>query len=194
MSFTLNPLILAHMLEQKASETPDKTIVTFENGPDQPDEPLTYAAIHRNINRLCAFLREQGIRQGDTFALVMRNHPEFLYAFGAASATGSIVVPIDPRSKGAKLSFQVANTKCKGIFVTAEFLDQVERLLPEMAGAKILAVVNKPWLDAPNASRYRDFREILERPDPGPPRDVVPDPEWALESIPREPRAIPKAW
>lgn len=183
MSFTLNPMILAHMLEQKASETPDKTIVTFENGPDQPEEPLTYGAIHRNINRLCAFLREQGVRQGDTFALVMRNHPEFLYAFGAASATGSIVVPIDPRSKGAKLSFQVANTKCKGIFVSSEFLDQVERLLPEMAGAKILAVLHKPWFDVPNPSRYRDFQEILERPDPGPPRDVVPDPEWALEII-----------
>ena len=183
MAYTLNPMILAHALEQKAEELPDKIIVTIENGPDQEDEPLSYLRIFQNINRFSAFLRQKGIGKGDAFALVMRNHPEFLYALGAASATGSVTVPIDPRSKGSKLAFQVANTKCKGIIVAAEFLETVEQLLPEMAGARILAVIYKPWFGMPVSRRYPDFEEILSMPDPGPPREIAPDPEWPLEII-----------
>ncbi|MEW6440557.1 MAG: AMP-binding protein [bacterium] len=183
MAFALNPMILAHTIEQRTNESPDKTVVTIENGPDQPDEPLTYSRIFQSINRLSAYLKRNGIGRGDTFALVMRNHPEFLYAFGAASATGAVVVPIDPRSKGGKLSFQVANTKCKGIIVTTEFLETVEALLPEMGGAKILAVIHKPWFGPAASSRYPSYDEIQAMPDLGPPRAAAPDPEGKLEII-----------
>jgi len=180
---SLNPMILAHMLEEKAGAVPDKTVVTFENGPGNPDEPLTYSTIFSGINKLAAFLKRHGIGRGDTFALLMRNHPEFLYALGAASATGAIAVPIDPRSKGAKLSFQIANTRCKGILVSAEFLETVEALLPECGSARILAVIWKPWFETPRPKNYQGLDEVLSGPDPGPARDLTPDPEWPLEII-----------
>ncbi len=179
----LNPMILAHMIEQKAQELPDKTVVTFENGPDNPDEPLTYSMICSRSNAMAAFLRQSGIGKGDTFALLMRNHPEFLYALGAASALGAIAVPIDPRSKGSKLIFQIANTRCKGILVSGEFLETVESLLPQLPGTRILAVAWKPWFGIPRDPQYPDLEEVLSGPDPGPIRDITPDPEWPLEII-----------
>jgi crotonobetaine/carnitine-CoA ligase len=53
--------------------------------------------------------------QGDRFAIMMRNHPEFAEAMIAASITGCIFVPIDPRTRGEKLAFLLRNSGCRGV-------------------------------------------------------------------------------
>ncbi|MEZ4577961.1 MAG: AMP-binding protein [Desulfobacterales bacterium] len=57
----------------------------------------------------------------------MRNHPEFIYSLFAALSVGAAIVPVDPRSKGRKLSFQINNTQSKGILIEDDFLDSFEK-------------------------------------------------------------------
>jgi crotonobetaine/carnitine-CoA ligase len=52
---------------------------------------------------------------GDRFAIMMRNHPEFVEAMIAASITGCVFVPIDPRTRGHKLAFVLRNSGCRGV-------------------------------------------------------------------------------
>ncbi len=70
-------------------------------------------------------MEKQGLRPGERFCSVMRNHPEIIICMFAASALGAVIVPIDPRSEEEKLIFQIQNSGAKGIVFSAEFMDTI---------------------------------------------------------------------
>ncbi|MAG31159.1 MAG: ATP-dependent acyl-CoA ligase, partial [Deltaproteobacteria bacterium] len=105
----LNPFILADLIRIRAEEKPDLDVLTFEHlsldDCATPDEVRSYADLAENANRIAADLVARGMRKGDRFAIMMRNHPEFVEAMIAASMAGCVFVPIDPRTRGDKLAF-----------------------------------------------------------------------------------------
>ena len=111
-----NELILADLILGRAEQRPDLDVLTFEHlsldGGASPDEVRTYAGLWTNATRLAAGLVRRGVRPGDRFAIMMRNHPEFIEAMVAASITGAVFVPIDPRTRGAKLAYMLARAGC----------------------------------------------------------------------------------
>jgi len=152
----------------KFETIPDFPIITFENG-EYADEVVTYGDLFTNTCKLTKALTDAGIGKGDRFSLVMRNHPEFLYTLGAASLIGAVVVPIDPRSKGSKLSYQIADSSSKGIIFTNEFLAEVEKSLAEVSGVKVIGVSYKEGFDKQISKKYPSLNEIFEGPEVSPP-------------------------
>jgi crotonobetaine/carnitine-CoA ligase len=75
----------------------------------------TYAELFVNGNRIAAWLLARGMQPGDRFAIALRNHAEFVDAMVAASMTGTVFVPIDPRTRADKLAFMVNNSGSRGI-------------------------------------------------------------------------------
>ena len=125
MARVLNELILADLIAARAETRPDLDVVTFERGETGADEVRTYADLWRNGNRLAAGLLARGMTYGDRFAILMRNHPEFIELMIAASLTGLVFVPIDPRTRGDKLAFTLNNSGCRGVVCADYALDQV---------------------------------------------------------------------
>jgi len=111
--------VLAGLIAGHAEAQPDLDVLTFEHlsldGGATRDEVRTFATLHANAHRLAAWLVARGMRRGDRFALAMRNHPEFVETMIAASITGTVFVPVDPRTKGEKLAYYLANADCRGI-------------------------------------------------------------------------------
>ncbi len=131
----------------KCEKMPDFPVITFENGENQADEIVTYKDLFINGCKVAKALQSAGIGKGDRFSLVMRNHPEFLYTLLAASIIGAVVVPIDPRSKGSKLSYQIKDSNSKGIIFTNEFTPDVEKSLAELKDVKVIGVAYKEGFD-----------------------------------------------
>ncbi len=161
--------LFSYELEAQYEKKPDFEVITFDNG-DFADEPVTYADLFLKGCKLARTLTNAGIGKGDRFSLVMRNHPEFLYAMVAASLTGAIIVSIDPRSKGGKLSYQIQDSGSRGIFLTNEFTPDVEAVLKEMPEVKVLGISYKEGFEEPINDRYPSLNEIIEGP-PCPPPD-----------------------
>ncbi len=124
-----NPMILADLIRAKAASRADFAILTFEHlsldNEATPDELRTYADLSRNADRIAAALVAFGMRRGDRFGLMMRNHPEYVETMIAASITGCVMVPIDPRTRGDKLAFLLRNAGCRGIVCADYCLDYV---------------------------------------------------------------------
>jgi len=158
-------------------------VVTFENGENLADEVITYADLFLNGCKIARALQAAGIGKGDRFSLVMRNHPEFIYTMMAASMTGSVVVPIDPRSKGNKLSYQIRDSNSKGIIFTTEFMNEVEKSLAEVPGVKVVGVLFKEGFDVEIPDRYTSLNEILEGPELGLPDNLSREVNIPLEVI-----------
>ena len=129
MAWVTNEGVLADMVRTRAERKPELDVLTFEHlsldGGATPDEVRTYADLAENGNRLAAWLVAQGMGKGDRFALMARNHPEFVEAMIAASITATICVPVDPRTKADKLAYMLSNAGCSGVVCSDSALDQV---------------------------------------------------------------------
>ncbi|MBU6471795.1 MAG: AMP-binding protein [Alphaproteobacteria bacterium] len=164
MARELNELVLADMIAARAEARPDLDVVTFESETGA-DEIRTYADLWVNANKLAAGLLARGMEYGDRFAILIRNHPEFIELMIAASLTGLVFVPIDPRTRGAKLAYTLNNSGCRGIVCADYSLAQVEEIrgqVPSLEWLWLLDSGENP--DAPFASAT-DIREILSGPD-----------------------------
>ena len=167
-----NVMILGDLVAVRAEEKPDLDVVTFERSDSarsaQPDEIRTYADLHENANRIAAGLVARGFEHGDRFGLMMRNHPEFVETMIAASVTGCVFVPIDPRTRGDKLAYTLQNAGWRGV-VCADYcleqIDEVRRKVPSLD--RVLVLEEQP--SAVDLSAFRGvepLRELLAKPAP----------------------------
>ncbi|MCX7171781.1 MAG: AMP-binding protein [Proteobacteria bacterium] len=106
-------LIIANLVARRALSDPDRDVLIFEDG--GVEEIRTYRQLWQNAQRVAAALQAQGVRQGDRFALLMQNHPEFVEAMIASAILGSVFVPIDPRTRGDKLAYLLRDAGCQGV-------------------------------------------------------------------------------
>lgn len=166
-----NEFILADLIALRAEQKPDLDVLTFEHlsldGGTTPDEVRTYADLQRNANRISAYLIRRGMHKGDRFAIMMRNHPEFVEAMIAASITGCVFVPIDPRTRGDKLGFMLRNSGSRGVICTDYCAPQVAFVhdsTPELEWLLVLETGENTTV-APSAIPGTDsLNEVLARP------------------------------
>jgi len=172
----------ASELEAKAEKLPDTCIVIFEND-SFPEEVLTYANMVKMGRKLARALADHGIGKGDTFALLMRNHPEFVYSLYATSILGAVLVPIDPRSRAERIRFMLSNSGSKGLIFTSEFLENVEEAVWGLPSLKVVGIVCKDGMDTVQPDRYPSVNEILCGPEAPPPDRVDYDIRNPMEII-----------
>lgn len=176
------PMTFAFQIEAMADKLPDLKILTFEYG-KYPSESITYKDIFVNGCKMAHWLQENGIGSGDKFAVLMANHSEFVYAFFAASITGAIMVPIDPRSKGDKLKYQLNNSEAKGVFTTADLLGQVLEIKKDIGDCSILGIAYREACGIEVNTGYPNLNEILAGPEIGPPAERKTDITAPIEII-----------
>ena len=164
---TLNEMVLADLIAARAEAKPDLDVVTFEGGETGEDEIRTYAQLWANANRLAAELLARGMNYGDRFAILIRNHPEFIELMIAASLTGLVFVPIDPRTRGPKLAYTLNNSGCRGI-VCADYslaqVGEVRGLVPALEWIWVLESGEEASATT-QISGTIDLAEILGRPE-----------------------------
>ena len=169
MPRTLNEMVLADLIAARAEQRPDLDVVTFEGGETGLDEVRTYAELWANANRLAAGLIERGMNYGDRFAILLRNHPEFIELMVAASLTGLVFVPIDPRTRGAKLAYTLNNSGCRGVVCADYNLAQVDEILGQVPSIDWIWAL-EPQV-TPGAMAVGDvagavsLSEVLDRPE-----------------------------
>jgi crotonobetaine/carnitine-CoA ligase len=165
----LNELILADMIAARAETRPGLDVVTFEGGEHGHEEVRTYAELWINANKLAKGLIGEGLVPGDRFAILMRNHPEFIELMIAASLTGTVFVPIDPRTRGAKLAYTLNDSGCRGVVCAdyaVERVAEVRNALPRLEWAWILESDEEPSETGTIGSGEASVvREILDAPE-----------------------------
>ncbi len=166
-----NEFILADLIAARAEQKPDLDVLTFEGAGVRDDEIRTYQDLWENGNRIAAGLIARGMAPGDRFAILIRNHPEFIDIMVGASISACVFVPIDPRTKGAKLSYTLNNSECRGIIAADHTLDQVAEIrdrLPNLEWIWVLETdeleVETKMRDLENASSLGEILDTDYKP------------------------------
>jgi long-chain acyl-CoA synthetase len=140
----------------------DATFLVYE------DERTTFAEHYRIACTLSHRLRTTfGVQQGDRVAIIMRNIPEWVMAFWAATLAGAVVVPLNAWWSGEELHYGLEDSGSKVAFVDTERAERIRPFLGGLTelGAVIVADEHRTETTAPLAVR-----------EPGP--GAAPVPEW----------------
>lgn len=106
---------LAHLLQRKALEHPDRPAIF--NG-SQP--VATHAQWAWRAACIGARLRARGLQPGDRVVLFMRNHPRYLELLFGAWWAGLVVVPVNAKLHLKEVQWIVENAGARWAFVTSD--------------------------------------------------------------------------
>ena len=137
--------VRAALIQLRAEKTPDLDVLTFEHlsldDRATPDEVRSYASLQTNANRLAAGLAAKGVGVGDRFAIMLRNHPEFVEGMIAASILGALLVPIDPPTRGEQPAcVEACRTAGNGAMVFGDLNDSSSEVAKLVANTMVHAL------------------------------------------------------
>jgi len=165
----VSDLILANIIAEKVRETPDLDVLTFvtlDKYAGYQDEIRTYRQLWDKGHQFAAALQDASLAKGETFGLMMLNHPEFVDVMVGASITNTVFVPIDARTKGSKLSYMLDYAECKGIIVADYALGQLRDVYHELKLLQWVWVLNTGHGEELDNSREQWLNEILKEDFP----------------------------
>ena len=184
---TADTSILANLIAARAESHSDIELLTFVN--IKPDGEIveahrSYRQLWQNGQALATALVNAGMNQGDSFAMVMQNHPEFVDGMVASSICGTIFVPIDPRTKGDKLKYMLDFPDCRGAIVADYALAAVLDVLPQLPKLEWLWVVPTGVLaELPSASTTITWLADLQVTNNKPLTVAVNDPAAPMQML-----------
>lgn len=169
METRLEATVLGRIVDAQAETDPERLVFVFEND-RLPDERVYQRDLAVRANQLAYQLRADGFRTGEPVAVMMWNHPEFVYALAANSKLDLPTVPIDPRARGDKLHYFLTFAGCRGL-VTADYVvaDEDAAAVIRRAGVKTY-VVSTPEGRAAGidvSAGWQMVNEVLAGPERG---------------------------
>lgn len=125
---------LVDVLLMYAENSPDKAHIFFQ-AEDGSEEVITYDQLLKSALRVAYGLRERGLKEGETVAIMLPTHPGFFYTFLGTLLAGGIPVPIYPPFRMhmleayAKIERRILNNAEVRILVTFDQAETLSRLL-----------------------------------------------------------------
>ncbi len=159
--FVNAPASLRALFEDAAT---DKTFLVFE------DERLTYREAWDAAARIAHILvHRYGVAKGDRVAISMRNYPEWVLAFMAATSIGAIAVAMNALWQPDEIEYGLKDSGAKVLFADQERLDRLAQCKTP-ADAQIIAV--RPSKPGPT-----DLKDLMAQTGvvPMPAADIHPD-------------------
>ena len=147
----------------------DSTPAIISRGEGKPDRMITYAELHREVNRITRSFLDSGIEPGDRIVAYMPNIPETIFCMLAAAACGATWSSCSPDfgARGVIDRFGQVNPRIliavDGYtyngkkFDISEKLTEIRQHLPTIE--KFLLI---PYLDAPTSHSLPDAIEIAD--------------------------------
>ena len=157
------PASLRALFESTASDLP---FIRYE------DEQYTYAQAWAAASRIGHVLVHGcGVAKGDRVAISMRNYPEWILAFNAATSIGAIAVAMNAHWSAEELAYALEDCGAKVLLADSERLERWAQG-PATPGLQVLAV--RPKQLPEGARALKDLTDALGDVAM-PPVEIAPD-------------------
>src|SRR5574341_2319688 len=114
---------------------------------------VTYARLAEGVNRCGNSLLGLGVERGDRMLMVVKDCPEFFYAFWGAIKAGIVPVPLNTMLRADDYRYIVEDSQCTAVLWSPEFAAEVK---PALAAAR-----KKPAVALPVEGEERSLRRLL---------------------------------
>lgn len=130
---------------------------------------LTFSQYKEDVDSLARGLQNSGVKKGDRIGILGRNSLEYFLLYGAAAASGAIVVPINWRLSAVEVANNLNDCEPELLFVDREFQETIEALKGDLPSVK--KYFN---LDLAQGS-FSDFESLMDDGDLFEPEQVSTD-------------------
>ncbi|MFP4650608.1 MAG: AMP-binding protein [Desulfobacterales bacterium] len=93
---------------------------------------LTFKDIENRVESLARGLKAQGVEKGDRMGVLGKNSIEFFLLYGAASALGAVMLPVNWRLSADEICYNLNDCSPKLLFADAEFQDMLKDRLMDL--------------------------------------------------------------
>jgi crotonobetaine/carnitine-CoA ligase len=111
--------VIGKLAREKALSQEDGVFLYFR------DETVTYQQLDEMSNRFAHGFKALGITKNDKIAIMMKNHPDFLYTWFGSAKLGAVEVPVNTAYKGDLLSHIINNSDSKVLIIDGDLLDRL---------------------------------------------------------------------
>ena len=136
------------------------------------DQRWTFAEFWNDAATIGHLLvHDLGVRKGDRVAISMRNYPEWMLAFTAATSVGAIAVAMNSLWNVDEMAYGLTDSGAKVLFADAERLALLESMADPIEGLQVVAVrhTGSPAADVELAGRMAEIGSV-----PMPEVDIAP--------------------
>lgn len=105
------------------------------------DETVSYATLAQNVNRYGNAIAALGVNPGDRVLLLIKDAPEFYYAFWGCIKAGIIPVPLNTMLTAADYRFIINDSGATAVLYSAEFSEGVEAAIEGAARLRNVCLV-----------------------------------------------------
>ena len=142
---------------------------------------VTYPELGERVNALAAGLRGLGLSTGEKVAVILPNHPAFIYSFIAVGQAGGVVVPLNPLYRRREIQYLLSDSEASMVIFA-----------PEVRGNDLLSMLQDMREELPHLRHLIvhegtapegmiSFESLLTSRSPEPPADLVgPDDLFGL--------------
>ncbi|XP_074572586.1 4-coumarate--CoA ligase 3-like [Curcuma longa] len=131
---------------------------------------MSYSEVDRMARSAASGLRRLGVGRGQVIMILLRNSPEFVFAFLGASRCGAMATTANPFYTRAEISKQAAAAGARVIVTESCYVDKVRDFARER-GIIIVCV------DDPLPEGCRSFSELLEAEEKTEEEEEIVDPD-----------------
>lgn len=135
---------------------------------------LTFAQIRECVDRIACGLQGCGVLKGDRIGVLGKNSLEYFLLYGAASAVGAVLLPINWRLSSQEAIFNLNDCSPVLLFVDSEFQEMIQE-----AGTR-LPTVRQYYGLKPPGGRLQAFSALMENEGSFEPRDVSSDDDLVI--------------
>ena len=144
----------------------DKPFIVYD------DDRLTFADAYRDAARVAHVLVHQyGVTKGDRVAISMRNYPEWILAFMAATSVGAIAVAMNSMWPPDEMAYGLDDSGAKVLFADQERLDMLDQCSKDRNVRAIAVRPTRANDGAPELTQLLEDVGDVEMPA----ADVAPD-------------------
>jgi crotonobetaine/carnitine-CoA ligase len=91
---------------------------------------VTYASFRRNVNRICNFMKDIGIKKGDHVAVFLPNCLEYAFLYHSLGKCGAVIVPIIQFLRGDALRYILEHSDSTYLITSYDLFS--DKILPHM--------------------------------------------------------------
>jgi len=135
---------------------------------------LTFAEYKKKVDCLACGLQWEGVKKGDRIGVLGKNSLEYFLLYGAASALGAVVLPINWRLSAEEIQFNLSDCEPEILFADGEYQDLVNGIKN-----KLLSIRKYYNLKPPSGS-FIEFDSLLENRGDLMPAEVAVDDGYVI--------------
>ena len=118
---------------------------------------MTYGEVHKTVTSVGSALKAVGVEPGSAVGIYAVNSPQWMMAMKATDFCGSMTVPLYDTFGANAVEYIIKHSGLKVIFVSADKLGTVAKVLPAVKDQVVQVVV---WSSIPGDAVDADLVEV----------------------------------